>query len=102
MADARYSKKMNCDLSQRPDQSEYAPHAKVYVDLVPNGDLLESLSRQVAETVGYIKPVNDERASGFAYAPGKWTIKDTVEHITDTERILAYRALRIARGDQTP
>jgi hypothetical protein len=99
---ARYPRKMSDKLLVRPDPSEYAPHAKAYVDLVPDGDLLAMLSRQAEETIAILKPVEEERASTFAYAPGKWTIKDTIEHISDTERIFAYRALRIGRGDQTP
>jgi uncharacterized damage-inducible protein DinB len=43
-----------------------------------------------------------ERDGSFRYAPGKWTVKEVLGHITDTERIFSYRALRIARGDQTP
>jgi hypothetical protein len=98
----RYSMEMSDQLWERPDPSEYAPHAKAYVDLVPEGDLLSMLSRQVEETLGAVKPLAEERASTFAYAPGKWTIKDTIEHISDTERIFACRALRIGRGDTTP
>jgi uncharacterized damage-inducible protein DinB len=43
-----------------------------------------------------------EREGNFRYAPDKWSVKETVGHLSDTERIFAYRALRIARGDQTP
>src|SRR5260221_2877120 len=43
-----------------------------------------------------------KRDGSFRYAPGKWTVKEVLGHITDTERIFTYRALRIARGDQTP
>ena len=86
---------------ERPHASEFAPHAETYVDAVPEGDLFELLEKQIKDTVAFLERVDEVRASEFRYAPGKWTIKETVGHIADTERILAYRSLRIARGDTT-
>ena len=86
----------------RPDPSEFAPHAKAYVDLVPEGDFLGHLAQQVETTGALLQPVDEDRASTFTYAPGKWTIKQTIGHLSDTERILACRALRMARADTTP
>ena len=86
----------------RPDLEEIAPHAKAYVDLVPDGDITKQLSDQVHETLALLQSVDEEHASHFTYAPGKWTIKQIVNHLTDIERIFAYRALRLARKDTTP
>ncbi len=84
----------------RPDPSEYAAYASIYVDLVDGDDILRAFEVQLAETVALLQPVSDEAAQS-AYAPGKWTVKEVLGHIIDTERIFAYRALRIARGDTT-
>ncbi len=89
----------------RPELSEIAPHAKAYVDLVPGEDVLAALTAQSDETIALLKPLPEEYATEFAYAPGKWTkntIKQIVGHLSDCERIFAYRALRLSRGDSTP
>lgn len=85
-----------------PAISEIAPHAKIYVDLVPEGDIGDTLSRDIDETLGILKSVDDRFATDFVYAPGKWTIKQVMGHLIDAERIFTCRALRIARGDATP
>lgn len=85
----------------RPQPAEYAPYQKTYIDKVPDGDVLDILARQQDTLAQYFGDFPDERAD-FAYAEGKWTVKQVLGHICDTERIFAYRALRIARGDQTP
>ena len=85
----------------RPDATEYAPYYERYVSLVPGGDILASLGRQLDETLLLLGSISEERA-GFRYAPGKWSIKELVGHLIDTERIFAYRALCFARGDKTP
>jgi len=86
----------------RPQDSEIAPHAKAYVDLVPGDDVLAILSGQIERTLTLLSGIGDERASEFRYATGKWTVKDIAGHLSDTERIFAYRALRIGRQDATP
>lgn len=85
----------------RPDESEYAPFYAGYVALVPDGDLLQTLEEQLEETVGALKGLPESRGD-FAYAPGKWTIKEVLAHLADAERVFSYRALRFARGDPTP
>lgn len=85
----------------RPDTTEYAPFYGTYVTKVPEGDLLTILEEQRRDTQGLLENLTDARAL-HRYAPGKWSIKEVVGHITDAERIFAYRALRIARGDETP
>jgi hypothetical protein len=85
----------------RPDASEYAPYAKAYVDLVAGDDILQALRTQLDETVALLIPIDEARSSA-AYAPGKWTLKQVLGHINDTERIFAYRALCVARNDAQP
>lgn len=85
----------------RPQESEFAPHAKAYVEHVPAGDVIDVLAEQVRETVALVRLLG-EGGSLRRYAPGKWTVRETVGHISDTERILSYRILRIGRGDATP
>lgn len=85
----------------RPGADEYAPFYAAYVSLVPDGDLCDLLERQLADTLALIGGIPESRGT-HRYAPGKWSIKETVGHVCDTERIMAYRALRIGRGDATP
>ena len=85
----------------RPDESEYLPYYGKYIGLVPDGDLLQTLRSQLDETLALVRSLPPEMG-GHRYAPGKWTIREVLGHIIDTERIFAYRAMRIARGDQTP
>src|ERR1700712_5688061 len=73
-----------------------------YIQLVPDdGNLLIHLEDIFSETEEIIHPLSDEKMN-FRYAPGKWTIKDMMLHMCDTERIFIYRALRFSRGDKTP
>jgi hypothetical protein len=85
----------------RPVPNEYAPFYARYVDRVPAGDIVEILRAQIVETSSVLLGIPDDRTT-VGYAPGKWTIRDIVGHIADTERIMSYRALRFARGDRTP
>jgi uncharacterized damage-inducible protein DinB len=86
---------------KRPQQGDYALFYEKYVALVPSGDFLEILLNQERDLVRLLSPLTEEQAE-FRYAPGKWSVKEVLGHISDTERIFAYRMLRIARGDQTP
>jgi len=86
---------------KRPELSDYAAPLERYVALVPSGDFLPFLEGQAPELVGRLAPLSEEQAE-YRYAPGKWTIKEVIGHLSDAERILAYRLLRIARSDQTP
>ncbi len=85
----------------RPDPSEFADFYADYIALVPDGDVVHTLERQADELAGLLGRLPDARGD-FAYAPGKWTLKEVVGHITDAERVFSYRALRIARADPTP
>lgn len=86
---------------RRPHENQFSPHAKVYIDHVYSDDVIQVLADQIGKTVALIRPLGEER-SLLAYAPGKWTVKQTIGHMSDTERILSCRTLRIARGDMTP
>jgi hypothetical protein len=85
----------------KPPQAEEFPiFYKGYVDTVSD-DVLAELEQQIESFSALLKNVPKEKAS-FAYAEGKWTIKELAGHVIDTERIMAYRALRLARNDGTP
>ena len=62
--------------------------------------MVETLTRQLGETLALLRTVPEDKA-GSRYEPGKWSVKEVVGHMCDTERIFAYRALRFARGDRT-
>jgi uncharacterized damage-inducible protein DinB len=73
-----------------------------YIQLVPDdGNLLIHLEDIFSETEEIIHPLSEEKMN-YRYAPGKWTMKDMMLHLCDTERIFIYRALRFSRGDETP
>ena len=84
----------------RPEPSEYAPFYAGYVARVPEGDILDLLVQQMHDTGALLAGLS-EAQGGHRYAPGKWSIKEVVGHIADTERVFAYRALRFARADAT-
>ncbi|MFI5309910.1 MAG: DinB family protein [Gemmatimonadales bacterium] len=86
---------------ERPAASEYAAWYAGYVALVPDGDVRDHLRLQLHETLALLTGVAESRAER-AYGPGKWTLKEVLLHMGDTERVFAYRLLRIARGDATP
>jgi hypothetical protein len=83
----------------RPD--EYFEYYGRYIALVPSGDVRHHLGAQLQETIAMLSGVPDVQAER-AYAAGKWTLKEVVGHVSDTERVFAYRLLRIARADLTP
>ena len=86
-------------MSGRPDAGEYAPFYSAYVAAVPGDDVLDALRQPaLAEIAGRLDP----SLATHAYAPGKWTLAQVVQHVIDTERIFANRVLRIARGDRAP
>ena len=87
-------------VSARPESGEYAPYYERYVSLVPDGDILATLEGQAPQTVALLAP---HQADGdFRYAAGKWSVKEALGHVIDTERVFSYRGLRIARNDRTP
>lgn len=85
----------------RPETGEYAPYYEKYISLVSGKDVMTTLETQRVQTLQLLTG-RSEREGNFRYAKDKWTAKEVVGHVSDTERIFSYRALRIARGDQTP
>ncbi len=90
---------MNRSPSGRPGAGEFAEYATTDIDQVPGNDAVEALGAVAGQTLALLEPVGEDAASGLSYAPGKWTLKEIVGHLADDERIFAYRALCIARGD---
>lgn len=84
----------------RPQTQEYPDWGKAYIDLVKDEDILMLLEKQCLSFPNLLK--NNLDKADFAYASGKWTIKEMVGHIIDTERIFAYRLLSFARKEQAP
>jgi hypothetical protein len=85
----------------RPQPSEYAPYYDRYISLVPSNDILAAFDDQRRQTVLLLSGRN-EAYGDLRYAPDKWSLKEVLGHINDTERIMSYRALCFARGDTTP
>lgn len=85
----------------KPEPGEYAPYYARYLHGMADGDLLRMLE-EGAEDVLQLLRAFGEADGGHRYAPGKWSVKEVVGHVTDAERVFAYRALRIARADSTP
>lgn len=85
---------------QRPSSDEYATGYQKYFDLVPDSDYLTLLAQNSTNTVKFFEGIPDEKAD-HKYAEGKWTIKQLLMHIIDTERVFSYRGLVAARGDKS-
>lgn len=81
----------------RPNDSEFAPFQKKYIDTVGE-DVLSELAQQRETFCNYIDSLTPEQLD-FRYAEGKWTIREVIIHLIDTERIFNYRALAISRGE---
>ena len=85
---------------KRPDPSEYAPYYGRYIEKVPDGPIVDLLRTQVRGTLELLRALPEAKGD-HRYAPGKWTIKQVVGHVIDTERVFGYRALRFGRSDTT-
>ena len=92
---------MSAATTIRPASGEYPPYTISYISLVPDGDIVATLGKQLDEMLALIRSISESRGD-FRYEEGKWSIKEVIGHIIDGERIFAYRALRFARGDETP
>lgn len=87
-------------MSKRPASSEYPEWYDGYVQSVPEGDIVELMSEQLKEVAARLNEIDEEK-SFYRYSEGKWSIKELLGHLIDTERIMTYRALRFARKDKT-
>jgi hypothetical protein len=92
---------MNNSIIGRPDETEYLSYYGKYIALVPDGDILATLSQQLDATLALLREIPEARGS-FRYADDKWSIRELVGHLIDSERVFSYRALRFARNDRTP
>jgi uncharacterized damage-inducible protein DinB len=83
----------------KPQPNEYSPFAAGYVALASqHSDVVKLLTDLSESTVALFNSLRNK--ANFSYAPGKWTVKEVINHMTDTERVFAYRALCVARGEQ--
>jgi uncharacterized damage-inducible protein DinB len=85
----------------RPDKNDYAPFYAGYVDALEGDNGIEILVSQSTATQELLNSFSESKGN-YAYAEGKWTVKEVVGHLMDAERIFAYRALSIARGEKKP
>ncbi|MGZ4047770.1 MAG: DinB family protein [Bacteroidia bacterium] len=86
---------------KRPKPNEYPSFYQSYVDNVKSNNIIKELTDQVLNIQAIISEIPEEKEN-YRYAEGKWTIKEIIGHIIDTERVLGYRAMRFARKDKTP
>jgi len=82
----------------RPAAGEHAEYYGRYIETVPEGDILDTLRDQLGATLALLQRV-PESQEGFRYADGKWSVREVVAHLIDTERLFAFRALAMSRAD---
>ena len=85
----------------RPKTGDYPPYCDSYISLLEGDDIIRILEDQMVSSGTFLRTFSEEKAN-FAYETGKWTVKEVVGHVLDTERIMAYRALSFARGEKQP
>jgi uncharacterized damage-inducible protein DinB len=83
----------------RPSEKDYAPYYKGYIDKIKGDDIIDILQKQLTSISEFFKNVSEEKGN-YAYADGKWSVKEVLGHMLDTERVFAYRALCIARKEK--
>ncbi len=84
----------------KPSPTSYPGYFQKYIDQVPEQELFTAFDKQLPVIGSFLSSITEEK-SLYTYAEGKWTIKELLQHITDTERIFNYRALCFARGEKT-
>jgi len=85
----------------RPEVNECAPYYQKYIALAKGNSVGEIIENYAFDLQEFYNNLPDDKAD-YAYADGKWTVKQVLQHVTDAERVFAYRALRISRNDATP
>ncbi len=85
----------------RPEKNEYAAFYETYVSLVVETNIVSALEKNLDELQNLFAEISEEKGS-YAYAEGKWSIRELLGHLIDGERVFSYRALRISRDDKTP
>jgi hypothetical protein len=88
-------------MNAAPDRTEAAEYYFTYIDKVSGGNICDILDAQSGETLALLGGISEEQ-SLHRYAPDKWSIRQVVSHINDTERAFVFRALWFARGFDTP
>ena len=88
-------------ITTAPDRTEAAEYYFTYMTLVPAGDVCRNLETQLPETLQLLGGISEQQ-SLLRYAPDKWTIRQVLSHVNDTERVFVYRALWFARGFDSP
>ncbi|RSD23039.1 DinB family protein [Mesobacillus subterraneus] len=85
----------------RPALEEFPEYTRNYIDLVPEGNIIDILKTQQEMAYSLLSGITEEQAQ-YRYGKGKWSLSEVLGHLSDTERIMSYRILRIARGDRSP
>jgi hypothetical protein len=88
-------------MSGRPQPNEAASYYSTYIDRVASDDIVDVLATQLDETLAFLSEISEER-SLHRYAPDKWSMRELLGHVNDTERVFIFRALWFARGFQDP
>jgi hypothetical protein len=92
---------MSLATAVRPAADEYLDYYGKYIALVPEDDAVQALECQRDVMLPFLRGLQEPHGA-LRYAPGKWSVKQVLGHVTDGERVFAYRALRFGRGDETP
>lgn len=85
----------------RPAENDYAPYYKNYVDKIEGDSILDYLNQQTKELQSILNSFPESKGN-HTYADGKWTVKEVIGHMMDTERVFSFRAFSIARGEKQP
>ena len=84
-------------MTTRPEPNEAAPYYSIYVDRITSDNIVVVLESQLTETAGFLKHISEEK-SLYRYAPDKWSMRQLLNHVNDTERVFLFRAFWFARG----
>jgi hypothetical protein len=85
----------------RPEPNEFPPYYSKYIDQAPSGDVVDVLEVQLDETVSFLRGITEEK-SLHRYAADKWSFRQVINHVSDVERLFAYRVFWFARGFDSP